>query len=132
MKFDRNKILIVEDEAPLRLGLARCVQNAGYESLEAADGPTALEMVRKHMPALVILDVMMRGMTGIEVCIKLRADEDTRAIKIMFLSARGQLREQDEGMEAGGDYYMTKPFEYRELLRVIKELLDSGPQPEVQ
>jgi len=122
------KILIVEDETPLRLGLARCIERAGYLPLEAADGLTALEMVREHMPALIILDVMMHGMNGIEVCLKLRADELTSGIKIMFLSARGQLREQDEGMEAGGDYYMTKPFEYRELLRVISELLDNAEQ----
>ncbi len=123
MEFDRNKVLIVEDEAPLRFGLARCIERAGYLPLQAADGPSALEMVSKHLPGLVILDVMMRGMSGIEVCRKLREDPHTSGIKILFLSARGQLREQTEGLEAGGDYYMTKPFEYKELLQVIEDLL---------
>lgn len=123
MEFDSSKILIVEDEAPLRLGLAKCLERAGYVALESADGSTALAMAREHLPALVILDVMMRGMTGIEVCRKLREDQLTEGIKIMFLSAKGQIREQNEGLEAGGDYYMTKPFEYRKLLQVIEDLL---------
>jgi DNA-binding response OmpR family regulator len=123
MEFDRNKVLIVEDEAPLRFGLARCIERAGYIPLQAGDGPTALEMVSQHMPGLVILDVMMHGMSGIEVCRKLREDQNTSEIKIMFLSARGQVREQTEGLEAGGDYYMTKPFEYKKLLQVLEDLL---------
>lgn len=126
MGYDKSKILIVEDEAALRLGLSRCLEREGYQSLEAADGPTALYMVRRHRPALVILDVMMHGMSGIEVCRRLREDETTSGIKVMFLSARGQIREQDEGMQAGADYYMTKPFEYRELLKVIRDLLDDS------
>lgn len=123
MEFDRNKILIVEDEAPLRFGLARCIERAGYLALQAADGPSALEMVSKHMPALLILDVMMYGMSGIEVCRNLKKDRLTSGIKILFLSARGQVREQTEGLAAGGDYYMTKPFEYKVLLQVIEDLL---------
>ncbi len=129
MGFDKNKILIVEDETPLRVGLARCIERTGYVALQAADGPSALEMVRNHMPGLVILDVMMHGMSGIEVCRKLRENQHTCGIKIMFLSARGQMREQSEGLEAGGDYYMTKPFEYKQLLRVIDDLL-AEPMPE--
>ncbi|HLA39818.1 MAG TPA: response regulator [Candidatus Glassbacteria bacterium] len=125
MEFERIKILIVDDETALRIGLSHCLKKAGYLTLEAQDGPTALELVRRQRPALVILDVMMRGMTGIEVCRKLRDDEETREIKILFLSARGQTHEQSEGLEAGGDYYMTKPFEYRKLLKVIEDLLEN-------
>jgi len=123
MQNERKKILIVDDEAALRRGLSRCLDLAGYFPIEAEDGPTALELVRQQWPALVILDVMMRGMSGIEVCHKLREDEETRKIKILFLSARGQIREQTAGLEAGADYYMTKPFEYRKLLQVIEEIL---------
>ena len=124
MDLDKNKILIVDDEKAIRLGLAKCVKKAGYEPVEAADGPEALRLVEEHCPGLVVLDVMMRGLSGLEVCRMLRQNPRTRPIKVVFLSARGQLKERAEGLEAGGDYYMTKPFEYRELIRVIRELLE--------
>ena len=124
MELDKNKILIVDDEKAIRLGLAKCVKKAGYEPVEAADGSEALRLVEEHCPGLVVLDVMMRGLSGLEVCRILRQNPRTRPIKVVFLSARGQLKERTEGLEAGGDFYMTKPFEYRELIRVIRELLE--------
>lgn len=126
MKFDPNKILIVDDEKALRMGLSVCLRNAGFEPVEAADGKEALRMVVKHRPALLILDVMMEGMSGLEVCRILRKNSETRQIKVLFLSAKGQLKEQDEGMEAGGDYYMTKPFEYRKLIKIIRKLIEDN------
>jgi two-component system phosphate regulon response regulator PhoB len=128
MELNPNKILIVDDEKALRMGLAMCLRSAGFEPVEAADGKEALRMVVEHRPALVILDVMMDGVSGLEVCRILRENRATRAIKVLFLSAKGQLKEQDEGMEAGGDYYMTKPFEYRELIKIIRKLL-GGKRP---
>ena len=68
MNLDRNKILIVDDEKALRLGLAHCIRKAGFLPLVAADGKEALRLVGEHRPALVILDVMMHGMSGLEVC----------------------------------------------------------------
>ncbi|OGG01162.1 MAG: hypothetical protein A3F83_15620 [Candidatus Glassbacteria bacterium RIFCSPLOWO2_12_FULL_58_11] len=124
MELDKNKILIVDDEKAIRLGLAKCVRKAGYDPVEAADGSEALRLVEEHCPGLVVLDVMMRGLSGLEVCRILRQNPRTRPIKVVFLSARGQLKERTEGLEAGGDFYMTKPFEYRELIRVIRELLE--------
>src|SRR3970282_820190 len=115
MDLDKNKILIVDDEKAIRLGLAKCVRKAGYDPVEAADGSEALRLVEEHCPGLVVLDVMMRGLSGLEVCRILRQNPRTRPIKVVFLSARGQLKERTEGLEAGGDFYMTKPFEYREL-----------------
>jgi len=126
MKFDPNKILIVDDEKALRMGLSVCLRNAGFEPVEAADGKEALRMVVKHRPALLILDVMMEGMSGLEVCRILRKNSETRQIKVLFLSAKGQIKEQDEGMEAGGDYYMTKPFEYRKLIKIIRKLIEDN------
>ena len=123
MELDLNKILIVDDEKALRMGLSMCLRNVGLEPVEAADGNEALRMVVEHRPALVILDVMMDGMSGLEVCRILRKNPATRAIKILFLSAKGQLKEQNAGMDAGGDYYITKPFEYKKLLKIIKGLL---------
>jgi len=123
MELTTNKILIVEDEKALRMGLAMCLSNAGFEPVEAADGKEALRMIVEHRPALLVLDVMMDGLSGLEVCRTLRKNPETRAIKVLFLSAKGQVKEQNEGIEAGGDYYMTKPFEYRKLIEVIRTLL---------
>lgn len=123
MEFDRNKVLIVDDEQALRRGLARCISSAGFDTVEAADGHEALRMVHEHRPGLVVLDVMMRGLSGLDVCRILRDDRNTSGIRIIFLSARGQTREQEEGLEAGGDHYITKPFDYRELIGKIRELL---------
>lgn len=124
MSTSRNKILIVDDDKMLRLGLALCIRNAGFETLTAEDGEEAIRLVRSERPELVVLDVMMRGMNGIEVCRALRENPDTRHIRVVFLSARGQEREKVEGLEAGADHYMTKPFDYRELIRVIEQLLE--------
>ena len=124
MELNLNKVLIVDDEKALRMGLSMCLSNVGFEPVEAANGKEALRMVVEHRPALVILDVMMDGLSGLEVCRILRNNPATRTIKVLFLSAKGQLKEQNEGMEAGCDYYMTKPFEYRELIKIIRKLLE--------
>ena len=123
MILNQNKILIVDDEKALRIGLAHCVKNAGFEPVVAANGEEALQLVEKHWPAMVILDVMMNGISGLEVCRILRKKPDANKIKIVFLSAKGQLKEQAEGLEAGADYYITKPFSYKELIGIIKDLL---------
>ena len=123
MKLNRNKVLIVDDEKALRLGLSHCIGNAGFETVVAADGNEALQLVEEHRPALVILDVMMNGLSGLEVCRILRNNPETRGMKIVFLSAKGQMKEQEEGLKAGGDYYLTKPFSYRELLKIIENFL---------
>lgn len=118
------RILVVDDEEILRKGICRCVESAGFSTIEAGNGETALELVHREMPSLVILDVMMEGISGLEVCRRIRENENTKNLKVLFLSARGQLKEQIKGIEAGGDYYMTKPFNYKELIKVIHDLLD--------
>ena len=123
MILNQNKILVVDDEKALRVGLAHCIKNAGFEPVIAADGEEALQLFEEHRPAMVILDVMMNGLSGLEVCRLLRKKTDTVELKIVFLSAKGQLKEQAEGLEAGADYYITKPFSYKELLNIVKELL---------
>lgn len=123
MEFDNNKILIVDDEKALRLGLSKCIKAAGFEPLEAANGNEALCLVSEYQPGLIILDVMMRGMSGLEVCRLLRKDPQAAEIKIIILSAKGQIKEREEGLDAGADYYITKPFDYRELIKIIKQLL---------
>ena len=123
-KPEMIKILIVDDEISYRQAIADCVQDAGYESLEAVGGNDALSMVHEHRPVLIILDVMMRGLSGLDVCRILREDPETSAIKIIMLSAWGQEKEKEKGLEAGADRYMTKPFDYMELIKAIQELLE--------
>jgi len=125
MELDRNKILIVDDDLALRSGLARCLQKAGLDPLVAANGEEALNLVEQHQPALVILDVMMHGMSGLEVCRILKKNPETSRIKIVFLSAKGQMKERAEGLQAGGDYYISKPFDYRELIKIVIQLLET-------
>lgn len=125
MEPDKNKILIVDDDKPLRRGLAMILKSIGYEPLEAENGKEALKQVEEHHPALIILDVMMKGISGLEVCRILKTDTDTNAIKIIILSARGQIIEKEEGLKAGADEYVTKPFDYKELIKKIKQLMDS-------
>lgn len=124
MELDESKILIVDDEKAIRLGLSKCVKASGFKPLEAANGYEALHVVEQHRPGMVILDVMMRGMSGLEVCRWLRANPRTEGIKIIILSAKGQQKEKEEGIEAGADRYITKPFEYKELMRQIKQLVE--------
>ena len=91
--------------------------------LTAEDGDTALEMARKHMPDLIILDVRMPGRDGYEVCAALRADERTRSIPIMMLTGMGSQEEQLRGLERGADAYMAKPFDLNELHARVRTLL---------
>ena len=125
MSINKNKILIVDDEELLRIGLIKCIGKAGYDAIEAKNGIEALDMTEKHSPGLILLDVMMRGMSGLEVCRTLKKDPEKKHIKIIILSAKGQLREQEEGFEAGADSYITKPFKFKELLNTIHNLLES-------
>ena len=126
MQLDRSKVLIVDDEKPLRLGLAKCMKIGGFQPLEAADGNEALRLVVEHRPGVIILDVMMHGLSGLEVCRVLREDPQNGGMKIIILSARGQTKEKEEGLEAGGDYYITKPFDYRELMKIVKHLSETS------
>ncbi|MBN1292730.1 MAG: response regulator [Candidatus Latescibacteria bacterium] len=123
MELNRNRILIVDDEKAIRMGLSMCVKASGFESMEACDGNEALRFASEQHPGLIVLDVMMHGMSGLEVCRKLKSDPSTKDIKVIMLSARGQIREREEGLEAGADKYITKPFDYRELIKNIKILL---------
>jgi len=123
MELDNKKILIVDDEKAIYMGLAMCIKTAGFEPLTADNGNDALRLVEKHRPVLVILDVMMNDLSGLEVCQILRKNPQLNGLKIIILSAKGQLREQEEGIKAGADYYITKPFDYKELINIIKQLL---------
>lgn len=115
-----EKILIVEDELALQETLAYNLERQGYEVHLAGDGPTALSLARQHGPDLLILDVMLPGMDGFEVCRVLRQEMNT---PILMLTARDDEIDRVVGLEVGADDYMTKPFSMRELLARVKAML---------
>lgn len=114
------KILIVEDELALRDTLEYTLTRENYQVCVAADGPTALEVARREEPDLILLDVMLPGMDGFEVCRVLRREMKT---PILMLTARDEEVDKVVGLEVGADDYMTKPFSMRELLARVKALL---------
>ena len=115
------KILAVDDEDSIRELLELQLKRNGYETLTAADGQAALEQAAKA--DLVLLDVMLPGIDGFEVCRRLKADPSTQAIPIIMLTAKAEEIDKVLGLELGADDYMVKPFSVRELLARIKAVL---------
>ena len=115
-----EKILVVDDEPTIRETVAYNLENAGYDVITASDGPTALEAARTQSPDLVILDIMLPGMDGFEVCRILRKEMTT---PVLMLTARDDEIDRVVGLEVGADDYLTKPFSMRELLARVKAML---------
>lgn len=122
-----KKILIVDDEPNIVAALDYLLQRSNYEVLTAQDGEEALKQVERHLPDLVLLDVMIPLKSGYEVCQRMRERADWRHIKIIMVSAKGREAEINKGLSIGADLYVTKPFSNTELVARIDELL--GPAP---
>jgi DNA-binding response OmpR family regulator len=126
-----TRILIVEDEPNMVAGLRDNFEYEGYEVLTAADGVEGLERALNEGPDLVVLDVMMPRMSGLDVCKQLKAKRPS--IPIIMLTARGQEVDKVVGLELGADDYVTKPFSIRELLARVKAVLRRArPLPKQQ
>jgi two-component system phosphate regulon response regulator PhoB len=119
----KQKILIVDDEPDALEVIAFKLKEAGYIPLTAADGLRAVELVRDERPALVVLDLMLPKLDGLEVCKLLRRDPATAGIPIIMLTARAAEMDRIVGLELGADDYVTKPFSPRELVLRIKKVL---------
>jgi DNA-binding response OmpR family regulator len=118
-----KKVLIADDEANIVISLEFLMKREGHAVSIARDGPTALAAIRSAKPDLVLLDVMMPGLSGFEVCQAVRADEALAGVKILMLSAKGRDTDIAKGQAMGADAYMTKPFSTRELAEKVRELL---------
>ncbi len=119
-----KKVLICDDEPYILESVKHVVSKEGYDVLTAEDGISSLDLARKEKPDLMILDIMMPGKSGYEVCRSVKEDPDTRDIFIIMLTARGQEVDEKMGIEAGADEYMTKPFSPRRLRQRLHEILD--------
>jgi two-component system alkaline phosphatase synthesis response regulator PhoP len=124
----KTRILIVEDEPAMVAGLRDNFEYEGYEVISAEDGVSGLERILADDPDLVVLDVMMPRMSGLEVCKQVKARRPT--IPIIMLTARGQEIDKVVGLELGADDYVTKPFSIRELMARIKAVLRRVPPQE--
>lgn len=125
-------VLIVDDEPHIRLLIEQTLEeleDEGVELLSAADGEEAVGVVEHHRPALVFLDVMMPRRNGFEVCRAIKQEMGMADTYVVLLTARGQTYDREQGLAAGADLYMTKPFDPDELLRRTREVLGlaSGP-----
>ncbi|MCZ2441748.1 MAG: response regulator [Burkholderiales bacterium] len=121
-----HKVLIADDEPNIVISLEYLMKREGHQVVVARDGEQALAMIRTERPALVLLDVMMPGKSGFEVCQSVRADETLAGVKIMLLTAKGRDTDVAQGMALGADAYMTKPFSTKELAARVRELLAQG------
>ncbi len=119
----RKKILIVDDEITGRL-LEYNLKKEGYEVCSVFSGKQAIAKAKKTKPDLIITDIMMPQMNGFEFLEKLRSDIKTRAIPVVFFTARGQAADIQEGLKLGVAAYITKPFDPQHLLEKIKDLFD--------
>ncbi len=118
-----ERILIVDDEAAIREMISIALDLAGFDCIEAEDALQAHHLVVDERPALILLDWMLPGMTGIELARRLKRDENTSEIPIIMLTARGEEDNKIQGLDAGADDYITKPFSTRELISRIKAVL---------
>ncbi len=116
-------ILLIEDEPAIRELLTINLQHAGYEVSSAADAQQAQARIRQVLPDLILLDWMLPDQPGVRLARQLRTDARTRDIPLIMLTARGTEQDKIDGLEAGADDYVTKPFSPRELLARIKSLL---------
>ncbi|MEB3267916.1 MAG: HD domain-containing phosphohydrolase [Leptolyngbya sp.] len=120
---DPAKVLVVDDNPPSRMTAVALLSVEGYEVLEASDGYQALDRVTQQSPDIVLLDVSMPGMDGFEVCRHLKRNVKTRLIPVVFVTALDDRRARLKGIEAGGDDFLTKPFDQLQLSARVRSLV---------
>ena len=124
-----QRILVIEDENDIRQLLRFNLEREGFAVLEAADGLGGLHMATSELPDLVVLDLMLPGMDGCDVCRRLKAQPVTAAIPVLMLTARGEEVDRIVGLTLGADDYVVKPFSVRELVLRIRAILRRGSRP---
>jgi len=123
MERETARILLVDDEQDLVWALRHSLSDEGYKVLAAGNGAEALALAQRKSPDLVILDIVMPGLDGLEVCRRLRRDPALAAVPILFLTVRNDIEDQVIGLDGGADDYLVKPFDVRELKARVRALL---------
>jgi len=126
----KGTILLIDDEKDLVELVRYNLEKEGFDVIAAADGPSGLEIALRHRPDAVLLDWMMPGMDGLEICRRIREDARTARIPILMLTAKASEPDRVVGLEIGADDYVTKPFSPRELVARVKALLRRRAQEE--
>jgi len=121
----KSKILIVDDAIDTVDLLKKRFRSEGYDTEEAYNGEEALQKVPEYNPDLIVLDIMMPKIDGYEVCQRLKADENTKYIPVLMLTAKGEVEHKVKGLDIGADDYLAKPFDYKELSARVRSLLAS-------
>jgi CheY-like chemotaxis protein len=116
-------VLIADDEPSMRLLVHVTIESDDYTVLEAANGDEAWEMIKRHKPSLVILDIQMPGRTGLEILGSIRSDPSLKSTRVILLTAKALGAELEEGMTAAADFFLTKPFSPLDLLTRVDEAL---------
>jgi two-component system, OmpR family, response regulator len=122
----KTRVVVADDDADIRDLVVFKLTQAGYEVVAVADGVAALAAIEAHPPRLAILDVMMPGLSGMDVLRKVRANEATKDLDVILLTARSRDSDVDVGFAAGASDYVIKPFSPRELLHRVNALLARG------
>lgn len=125
-----NTILIIEDEKDIAELVDYHLKQSGFKLVKTFDGPSGLEQAKKVRPGLIILDLMLPGMDGKDVCRSLKSNPQTRAIPILILTSKGEEMDRVIGLELGADDYVTKPFSPRELVLRVKAILRRKEAPQ--
>ncbi len=123
----REKIVLIEDEADILEVLRYNLVRAGYRVVACGNGEEGLVAIRREAPQLVLLDLMLPGLDGLEVCRRLQSDPLTSSIPVIMVSAKGEEADVVLGLELGADDYVSKPFSPRELLARVRAVLRRGP-----
>jgi DNA-binding response OmpR family regulator len=118
-----RQVLLIEDEPNIIEAITFLLKHDGWDVISHSDGGSAIEMIGKTNPDLVILDVMLPNRSGIEILEDLRATEKTKALPVLMLTAKGQAKDRAAADVAGADIYMTKPFSNQEMLKAVRQLV---------
>jgi twitching motility two-component system response regulator PilH len=119
----KKTILVADDEPAVRLLISETLEGADFHVLEAGDGREILALLDHMCPDLIVLDVMMPGPNGYDICRYIRSSPQLRGLPVVFLTARTEAYSRTTGMAVGGDAYLTKPFKPSDLLKVVGHLL---------
>ncbi len=130
--LEKKKILVVEDEKDIRELVRYNLEQEGFGVIEAEEGELALALVQRERPALVILDIMLPGMSGLEICRAIRLGNETARLPILMLTAKAAEVDKVVGLEMGADDYVTKPFSPRELIARVRAVLRRALGPELE